>query len=42
MKINACHEKTLQQVEGKTKLVREEYCDGLGNCLLSSAIAIII
>ena len=28
-----CHEGALAMVGGKAKLVRDEYCDGLGNCL---------
>ena len=31
--ISACHERALQLVDGKAKLVSESYCDGLGNCL---------
>jgi MinD superfamily P-loop ATPase containing an inserted ferredoxin domain len=30
---DACHEGAIEMVDGKAKLVREDYCDGLGNCL---------
>ena len=26
----ACHEGAIQMVDGKAKLMREDYCDGLG------------
>ncbi len=29
----ACDEGAIQMIDGKAKLVREDYCDGLGNCL---------
>lgn len=29
----ACHEGAIQMVNGKARLVREDYCDGLGDCL---------
>lgn len=29
----ACHEGAIQMVDGKAKLMREDYCDGLGDCL---------
>jgi NAD-dependent dihydropyrimidine dehydrogenase PreA subunit len=29
----ACHEGAIGVVDGKAKLLREDYCDGLGNCL---------
>jgi len=29
----ACHEGAIQMVDGKAKLVFENYCDGLGDCL---------
>ena len=29
----ACHQDVIGTVNGKAKLLREEYCDGLGNCL---------
>jgi len=31
--VEACHEGALQLVNGKAKLVSDEYCDGLGDCL---------
>ena len=30
---SACHEGAIAIVDGKAKLLREDYCDGLGNCL---------
>lgn len=30
---NACHEGAIQMIDGKAKLIRDDYCDGLGNCL---------
>lgn len=30
---NACHEGAIGMVNGKAKLLRDDYCDGLGNCL---------
>lgn len=30
---NACHEGAIAMVNGKAKLVFEDYCDGLGDCL---------
>ena len=29
----ACHEGAIGMVGGKAKLLRDDYCDGLGNCL---------
>jgi ferredoxin len=29
----ACHEAAIGIIEGKAKLLRDDYCDGLGNCL---------
>ena len=31
--VSACHEGALGLVDGKVKLLRDDYCDGLGNCL---------
>lgn len=30
---NACHEGAIAIVDGKATLLRDDYCDGLGNCL---------
>jgi ferredoxin len=30
---NACHEKAVAVINGKAKLLRDDYCDGLGACL---------
>lgn len=29
----ACHEGAIGMIDGKAKLLREDYCDGLGDCL---------
>ena len=29
----ACHESAIGMVNGKAKLLRDDYCDGLGDCL---------
>ena len=34
-KCNACHEGAIGMVDGKACLLREDYCDGLGDCLPS-------
>ncbi len=31
--VNACHEGAIGMVDGKAELLRDDYCDGLGNCL---------
>jgi ferredoxin len=31
--VSACHEGAIGLVGGKAKLLRDDYCDGLGNCL---------
>ncbi|WP_027625237.1 ATP-binding protein [Clostridium lundense] len=30
---NACHEGAIEMINGKAKLISDEYCDGLGDCL---------
>ncbi len=30
---SACHEGAIGIIDGKAKLLRDDYCDGLGNCL---------
>lgn len=30
---DACHEGAIGMVNGKAKLLRDDYCDGLGDCL---------
>ena len=30
---NACHEGAIDIIDGKAKLVRENFCDGFGDCL---------
>ena len=30
---NACHENAIGMVNGKAKLLRDDYCDGMGDCL---------
>ena len=29
----ACHEGAIGMVDGKARLLRDDYCDGLGDCL---------
>ena len=29
----ACHERAIRMIDGKAKLLRDDYCDGLGDCL---------
>ena len=29
----ACHEGAIAMVNGKARLMRDDYCDGLGDCL---------
>ena len=29
---DACHESAIGMVNGKAKLLRDDYCDGLGDC----------
>ena len=31
--VSACHEGAIGMVNGKAKLMRDDYCDGLGDCL---------
>lgn len=31
--VNACHEDAIVLIDGKATLIRDDYCDGLGNCL---------
>lgn len=31
--VHACHEKAIELVDGKARLVSDRYCDGLGDCL---------
>ena len=30
---DACHEGAIKIIDGKAKLIRDDYCDGLGDCL---------
>ena len=30
---SACHEGAIAMVDGKARLIRDDYCDGLGDCL---------
>ena len=32
----ACHEGAIAMVDGKAELMRDDYCDGLGDCLPAS------
>ena len=38
---SACHEDAIEMVDGKAKLMREDYCDGLGDCLPSCPVGAI-
>ena len=31
--VDACHERAIEIVDGRAKLVSDIYCDGLGDCL---------
>jgi len=31
--VNACHEGAIGLIDGKAQLLRDDYCDGLGDCL---------
>ncbi|NLL03973.1 MAG: 4Fe-4S binding protein, partial [Clostridiales bacterium] len=31
--VSACQEGAIGMVDGKARLLREDHCDGLGNCL---------
>ncbi len=31
--VSACHEGAIGMINGKAKLLRDDYCDGLGDCL---------
>ena len=37
----ACHEGAIEMVNGKAKLTREDYCDGLGDCLPACPVVAI-
>ena len=30
---DACHEGAIKIIDGKARLIRDDYCDGLGDCL---------
>ena len=30
--VTACHEGAIGMVDGKARLMRDDYCDGLGDC----------
>ena len=30
--VHACHEGAIELVGGKARLMRDDYCDGLGDC----------
>lgn len=36
--VKACHEGAIKMVNGKAKLMRDDYCDGLGDCLPSCPV----
>ena len=35
----ACHEGAIAMVNGKAQLMRDDYCDGLGDCLPTEAVS---
>ena len=37
----ACHEGAIEMVNGKAKLMREDFCDGFGDCLPNCPTAAI-
>ncbi len=39
--VDACHEGAIGLVDGKAQLLREDYCDGLGDCLPSCPVEAI-
>ena len=40
-KKNVCHEGAIGIVDGKAKLLRDDYCDGLGDCLPNCPVGAI-
>ena len=43
--VNVCHKGAIPLINGKAKLARDDYCDGLGDCLPTcptNAISFII
>ena len=38
---SACHERAIGIVDGKAKLLHDDYCDGLGDCLPACPMAAI-
>ena len=38
---SACHEGAIGMVDGKAKLLRDDYCDGLGDCLVANTVSTI-
>lgn len=36
--VTACHEGAIKLIDGKAKLIRDDYCDGLGDCLPSCPV----
>lgn len=39
--VDACHEGAIALINGKAKLMRDDYCDGLGDCLPSCPVQAI-
>ena len=37
----ACHEGAIAMVDGKARLIRDDYCDGLGDCLPADSAKIV-
>ena len=38
---NACHEGAIDIINGKAALVREHFCDGLGDCLPTPVVLVL-
>ena len=39
---NACHEGAIGMVNGKAKLLRDDYCDGLGDCQPARPVPLLL
>ena len=37
----ACHEGAIDIIDGKAKLVRENFCDGFGDCLPKISVTVL-
>ena len=39
---SACHEGAIEMIGGKARLTREDYCDGLGDCLPACKLCLTV